>query len=266
MCACLMQMSMITRSCERMLATTSRSFCTKLSIMIAGSLSLRNASAIWSRSFGVFLSALPTLSADFWNLPYSVRSSSMRRVTSIGSGPVSPGPASSPSSASSSPTLTATSASAASRIGSGMSRPGTSMSAKPVSTSERRFLPSVCWSYSSISSWIDHGKLASEVWTWFRPSSMRLAIAISPSRVSSSTVPISRMYMRTGSVVRPTSASTADSTATASSVAVSSSVATGFSGSSVSPSGATSCTSMPMSLIMPMMSSICSGSTMSSGR
>jgi hypothetical protein len=36
--------------------------------------------------------------------------------------------------------------------------------------------------------------------------------------------------------------------------------------SKVSASGATSCTSMPMSLIMPMMSSICSGSTMSSGR
>jgi hypothetical protein len=34
--------------------------------------------------------------------------------------------------------------------------------------------------------------------------------------------------------------------------------------SKVSASGATSCTSMPMSLIMPMMSSICSGSTMSS--
>src|SRR5881409_773226 len=31
---------------------------------------------------------------------------------------------------------------------------------------------------------------------WRRPSSMRLAISISPSRVSSSTEPISRMYMR----------------------------------------------------------------------
>src|ERR1700709_2478599 len=31
-----------------------------------------------------------------------------------------------------------------------------------------------------------------------RPPSMRLAISISPSRVSSSTVPISRLYMRTG--------------------------------------------------------------------
>ncbi len=38
---------------------------------------------------------------------------------------------------------------------------------------------------------------------------MRLAMLISPSRVSSSTVPISRMYMRTGSVVRPSSASSA---------------------------------------------------------
>ena len=37
---------------------------------------------------------------------------------------------------------------------------------------------------------------------------MRFAMRISPSRVSNSTVPISRMYMRTGSVVRPNSAST----------------------------------------------------------
>ena len=49
----------------------------------------------------------------------------------------------------------------------------------------------------------------------FRPSSMRLAISISPSRVSSSTEPISRMYMRTGSVVRPNSESTVDSAASA---------------------------------------------------
>jgi hypothetical protein len=50
---------------------------------------------------------------------------------------------------------------------------------------------------------------AEMAWTMcLRPSSMRLAISISPSRVSSSTVPISRMYMRTGSVVRPNSEST----------------------------------------------------------
>ena len=37
-----------------------------------------------------------------------------------------------------------------------------------------------------------------------RPASMRLAMAISPSRLSSSTAPISRRYMRTGSSVRST--------------------------------------------------------------
>ena len=63
-----------------------------------------------------------------------------------------------------------------------------------------------------------------------RPPSMRLAISISPSRVSSSTVPISRMYMRTGSVVRPNSLSTVDSAASAASSA----------SSSVAPAGALS--------------------------
>ncbi len=39
-----------------------------------------------------------------------------------------------------------------------------------------------------------------------RPASIRLAMAISPSRLSSSTAPISRKYMRTGSSVRPSPA------------------------------------------------------------
>ena len=56
---------------------------------------------------------------------------------------------------------------------------------------------------------------------------MRLAISISPSRVSSSTEPISRMYMRTGSVVRPNSESTVESAASASSSASSSELTTG---------------------------------------
>ena len=43
--------------------------------------------------------------------------------------------------------------------------------------------------------------------TVLRPASMRLAISISPSRDSSSIVPISRRYMRTGSSVRPSSSS-----------------------------------------------------------
>ena len=43
--------------------------------------------------------------------------------------------------------------------------------------------------------------------TVLRPASMRLAISISPSRESSSIVPISRRYIRTGSSVRPSSSS-----------------------------------------------------------
>src|SRR3546814_1965428 len=65
-------------------------------------------------------------------------------------------------------------------------------------------------------------------------------MAISPSRVNNSTVPISRMYMRTGSVVRPPSASSDDSAAAASSAAVSSSLPREASDSNnVSASGAT---------------------------
>ncbi len=70
---------------------------------------------------------------------------------------------------------------------------------------------------------------------------MRLAISISPSRVSSSTEPISRMYMRTGSVVRPNSESTVESAASACSSTSSSVCATGVASeamSSVSWSGA----------------------------
>ena len=80
-------------------------------------------------------------------------------------------------------------------------------------------------------------------WTMsFRPPSMRLAISISPSRVSSATAPISRMYMRTGSVVRPKSESTVDS-AVAAAASTSSSlvaVATVSVSSIISASGARS--------------------------
>ncbi len=76
---------------------------------------------------------------------------------------------------------------------------------------------------------------------------MRLAMLISPSRVNSSTVPISRMYIRTGSVVRPGSFSTDASTAAASSSATSS-VASADSPNMVSSdSGARSCTGIPTS-------------------
>ena len=97
------------------------------------------------------------------------------------------------------------------------------------------------------------GYSATEICTWLIPSSIRLAISISPSRVSSSTVPISRMYMRTGSVVRPISFSTVASAAAAASAASSSVVVSCIISSSAS--GAFSATLIPMSLIMLMMSS-----------
>ena len=95
---------------------------------------------------------------------------------------------------------------------------------------------------------------------------MRLAMRISPSRVSNSTVPISRMYMRTGSVVRPNSASTVASAAAASSAASSSFDTAESERINDSASGAFSYTVMPISLIMLTMSSICSGSTISLGK
>ncbi len=101
----------------------------------------------------------------------------------------------------------------------------------------------------------------------FRPSSIRLAISISPSRVRSSTEPISRMYIRTGSVVRPNSESSVDTAASAASSTSSAGVVGAASDiSSDSASGASSYTWMPMSPIMLTMPSICSASSTSSGR
>ena len=50
-------------------------------------------------------------------------------------------------------------------------------------------------------SWTASGARASDFRTVFCPRSMRRAISTSPSRVSSGTVPISRRYMRTGSLI-----------------------------------------------------------------
>ena len=50
-------------------------------------------------------------------------------------------------------------------------------------------------------SWITSGERDSAFSTVFWPRSMRRAISTSPSRVSSGTVPISRRYMRTGSLI-----------------------------------------------------------------
>src|SRR5437764_951708 len=91
-----------------------------------------------------------------------------------------------------------------------------------------------------------------------RPASMRLAIAISPSRDNSSTDPISRRYMRTGSSVRPMSSSTLPRA----SLSPSSASAPASAGSSLS---SPSTTLMPSSESMVIVSSICSEDTWSCG-
>jgi hypothetical protein len=100
-----------------------------------------------------------------------------------------------------------------------------------------------------------------------RPASMRLAMAISPSRDRSSTEPISRRYIRTGSSVRSrvsdwvwatVSSREADSSAVAGS-------APAAAGSSSSASSRSS-TLMPISESIDITSSICSDVTWSGGR
>ena len=100
-----------------------------------------------------------------------------------------------------------------------------------------------------------------------RPASMRLAMAISPSRDRSSTDPISRRYMRTGSSVRSVgsflaTAATAVPVCSASSPASSSA---SLSASVSSPCSSSSTTLMPMSDSIAIVSSICSEVTSSEG-
>ena len=104
-----------------------------------------------------------------------------------------------------------------------------------------------------------------------RPASMRLAMAISPSRERSSTEPISRRYMRTGSSVR--SAGSELRVATAVVRAVSATSAPSASSSSppsvvsfsASSASSVSTTLMPISLSIEFMSSIWSEEISSDG-
>ena len=97
-----------------------------------------------------------------------------------------------------------------------------------------------------------------------RPASIRLAIAISPSRDSSSTLPISRRYIRTGSSVRPRLASSTLPVCSSSSASSAfSTLTTGASPSSVS---SLSTTWMPISEKLAITSSICSELFWSGGR
>ena len=112
------------------------------------------------------------------------------------------------------------------------------------------FSPSKTLSHSAITKDTFDGQSAIAAINSRVPSSIRFAISISPSRVRSSTEPISRMYIRTGSVVLCCSDSTDASAAAASAAAISSGVLSPDIMSKVSASGATSKTVIPMSFII----------------
>ena len=135
--------------------------------------------------------------------------------------------------------------------------------------SRRKTFPSLSSSRQMMTAWKVSGLSHSPAIIASRPASMRLAMAISPSRESSSTEPISRKYMRTGSSVRSDgsffSVTASDfAFASTTSVPVSSSSSScssvAFSVSPSSPSASSvSTTLMPISESIAMMSSICSG-------
>ena len=104
-----------------------------------------------------------------------------------------------------------------------------------------------------------------------RPASIRLAMAISPSRDRSSTEPISRRYMRTGSSVRSAGSELRVATAvgravsTSSPPSASSSSAPSAVSFSASSASSLSTTLMPISLSIAFMSSIWSDEISSDG-
>ncbi|MNI23318.1 hypothetical protein D3C73_769030 [compost metagenome] len=136
-------------------------------------------------------------------------------------------------------------------------------------------VPSLSSSRQMINAWKVSGLSQRPPIIVSRPASMRLAIAISPSRDRSSTDPISRRYMRTGSSVRSVgSFFLTVATAVPPEVASSppslslSSLSELSSSSRLEPSSASSSstTLMPMSDSIAIVSSICSEVTSSEGR
>ncbi len=227
--------AMIWRSWLRMPATARRRLLHSSSNIFGASFSCMNSSVSWPRVLRVFACAGPSLASRVFTCLCSRPIFFMRRATSAGSGPVSASLAESSSSSSSSsaaaflplPLALAFSFSFAFSFALSSARlPGWATSSvwlgsmKPTTRSARRASPAATAAY-----WFSRNSMvpgnSDRAWrTCSRPSSMRLAMRISPSRVSSSTVPISRMYMRTGSVVRPNSLSTVASAAAASSAVV----------------------------------------------
>ena len=128
-------------------------------------------------------------------------------------------------------------------------------------------LPSFSSSRQMMMAWKVNGLSHSPAIIVSRPASMRLAMAISPSRDRSSTEPISRRYIRTGSSVRsPASRFWVVATALPAPVSATSVLDSSVSRSSASSDSSSSTTLMPMSFNMAIVSSICSEVTSSAVR
>ncbi len=139
--------------------------------------------------------------------------------------------------------------------------------------SRRKTLPSLSSSRQMMMAWKVSGLSHRPAIMASRPASMRLAIAISPSRESSSTEPISRRYMRTGSSVRSVGSLVSDLAGTFCWTSISSPLSLSASSSASSrcssPSSlasSVSTTLTPISLNIASTSSICSELTSSEGR
>ena len=137
--------------------------------------------------------------------------------------------------------------------------------------SRRKTLPSLSSSRQMMMAWKVSGLSHSPAIIASRPASMRLAMAISPSRDSSSTEPISRRYMRTGSSVRSAGSLASDLagtfcwTSTSSPLSASGSSSASSRSPSSSLASSVSTTLTPISLNMARTSSICSELTSSEG-
>ena len=137
--------------------------------------------------------------------------------------------------------------------------------------SRSRILPSLSSSRQMMIAWKVSGLSHRPAIIASRPASMRLAMAISPSRDSSSTEPISRRYMRTGSSVRSAGSELRVATAVVRVSTISPPSASSSSGLlspdsfSASSASSASTTLMPISLSIAFMSSIWSDEISSEG-
>ena len=121
---------------------------------------------------------------------------------------------------------------------------GSSAPTKPSITSSILSSPNLTLSIKSKISLIEPGHSLNACTISFKASSIFLAMTISSSRLSNSTAPISRIYIRTGSVVRPNSESTVDKAASASASASSSLTTTVLSFINISESALSSVTAI----------------------